>query len=565
MQAIGFAVVYSHLTGCCLQKPKPICPFDPQYTDPNSLLTIDVHAHVFNATDLQIKQFVNLVASRQGGELGRLAKYFGGILQAIGWNAAPDVTEEMQVLAKLKPAIMACDNETNLALMQDLRQVKYRKAVEELQKEASLRQPVGLSSSDMPVSLLSLPAEQQGIRQIQELPDTYDEFYTRQAATTVGLSKIELRKVNLDSVLKFVIEMFQYRFVSVYNYLDAYSAGSALKIDLLTPALVDYDWWLANGAGTKSSLRAQMQLMKEISILSGGRVHALVPFDPYRQVVHELGGDSGFSPIELVGQSIEKYGAVGVKLYPPMGFAPFSNQKLTVWKGKSWLTDIAQRSDFPRRLDDSMSMLYEFCEAQEVPIMGHSNQSNGPSDDFELLTGSNYWQKANDEYKSVSLSFGHFGGVGREVEPGESDVRGFLELFLSDHKSNNKRLYADSSYFLNLLDHPAKLSEALEAIFRYGPALTTAAIDRLMYGSDWKMLAAEVNSESYLDEFDRIISELETRLGATTELRSKFFGQNAVDFLGLRKGQRNRARLEDFYERHKVRRPLWVEKVDYKS
>lgn len=560
----GSALAASQLAGCCLVPgPEEICPFDPAYTDKDSLLTIDVHAHVFNATDLQVKEFVNRVLTRQGGGIGQVGRYFGGVLQSIAWAASPDTADETRELAKLKPAIMACESEANVASLRQLRQRKYKEGVAELRQEADRRRSaLNLTRSDLNRSILSLPEEPQGLRQILNMPDTYEEFAANQPLSRTGLSDVELREVTLNSALKFVVEMFQYRFVSVYNYLGDYSAGSDQKIDLLTPAVVDYDWWLNKGSSTPSALPDQMRLMREISILSGGRVHALVPFDPFRQAVHDFGDNSGFSPIDLVRESVETHGALGVKLYPPMGFAPFGNQGLDIWRDKTWLPDFAKRADFPSRLDDSMSKLYEYCAANEVPVMGHSNRSNGPSDDFESLTDPDFWRQAASTHDEVKMSFGHFGGAGSTPDIGESQVEAFLDLLVADHESGQRRLQADASYFSTLLETPAELDATLELIYRYGPEDGQVAIDRLMYGSDWKMLAAEVNSEHYLRRIAPVIRSLQERLGVDTEIEAKFFGLNAVNYFGLAAGQQNRTRLENFYDRHEMRHALWTDKVD---
>ena len=88
-----------------------------------------------------------------------------------------------------------------------------------------------------------------------------------------------------------------------------------------------------------------------------------------------------------------------------------------------------------------------------------------------------------------------------------------------------------------------------------------------MYGTDWTMILPQERVENYLQEFIRVMDEVEqsTLKGAAprgTTLSNAFFGANAVNFLGLKRGQRNRARLEAFYGRHEVSTPDWVTKTD---
>ena len=555
----------SLLNGCALiRPPKAWCAFDPAYDDRESLLTIDAHAHVFNATDLPINAFITRVGTRQSGSgIGDIAKYLGGLLQRFAWATAPNVAQEQAVLAKLKPSIVACDSERNVSQLRKLREDRYTDGRDELQRAAmQVMQEQKLRPSDLAAAPESLSPSMLGLQQLMQLPPTYEELFGTQQR------EFSLQQKTFGSVLKFVLEMFQYRFVSIYNYLDTYSQGGELKVDLMLPASVDFDWWLDRGVPTRSTLPAQMMLMKEIAILSAGRVHALVPFDPLRQVVHDLNGRSGFSPIELVRRSVQHYGALAVKLYPPMGFAPYGNAQVAVdnpkmWRYRSWLPAVVKREDFGVRLDRALTKLYEFCAQEEVPVMGHANESNGPTADFERLTAAKHWQRAVSRFKDVSFSFGHFGGVGSQAQAGQSSVEGFLKMMVDDQHMNRDNVAADTSYFSNILDRPQPLHRAMEAIYRFGGTPMGPAVDRLMYGADWKMLLSEAKSESYLADFNRALLQLEQQFGAASQLRAKFFGRNAARFFGLRNGDANRRRLERFYDRHRFRRaPTWMTKLE---
>jgi hypothetical protein len=64
-------------------------------------------------------------------------------------------------------------------------------------------------------------------------------------------------------------------------------------------------------------------------ILSGGRVHGFVPFCPLCAVVHRSSQPlADWDPLELVQNAIQNKGFMGVKLYPPVGFAPYGNKLL---------------------------------------------------------------------------------------------------------------------------------------------------------------------------------------------------------------------------------------------
>ena len=87
------------------EHPIAIRPNDPTISDDTAPLTIDVHAHVFNASDLQVKRFFELVVSNQNDALAKAAKSLGGILQDLGWDIAPSAKEELEMLRGLRPAL----------------------------------------------------------------------------------------------------------------------------------------------------------------------------------------------------------------------------------------------------------------------------------------------------------------------------------------------------------------------------------------------------------------------------------------------------------------------------
>src|SRR5262245_60039151 len=79
------------VASCSLEgrRPVAVCPNDQRVDDKTSPLLIDVHAHVFNATDLPVERFLTLVASRQHGGVGDVWQAFAAALQDIAWHKAP--------------------------------------------------------------------------------------------------------------------------------------------------------------------------------------------------------------------------------------------------------------------------------------------------------------------------------------------------------------------------------------------------------------------------------------------------------------------------------------------
>ena len=202
-----------------------------------------------------------------------------------------------------------------------------------------------------------------------------------------------------------------------------------------------------------------------------------------------------------------------------------------------------------------MRSLFAWCKAEDVPILAHTNASNTPDDDFLPLTGPVHWSMAMSEFKGLRINFGHFGGAGSKGF-GSDRVRQFLEL-MSDRDKGSKA-FADASYFTHLLEDRSLVKSGLSDLFESTEFGATAR-NRLMYGSDWKMLVLEKHSEDYLGRFYQVISELSSN---GDNLMDDFFGANASRFLGLRKGEASRVRLERFYEDQDMPLPVWIDKVD---
>ena len=81
----------------------PICYSHPGIGDRNSPLTIDVHAHIFNGSDLQVKEFIRQVDQDGKSELHGLVTGLGGaFLQWIAWESAPTAQAEAQELRTLR-------------------------------------------------------------------------------------------------------------------------------------------------------------------------------------------------------------------------------------------------------------------------------------------------------------------------------------------------------------------------------------------------------------------------------------------------------------------------------
>src|SRR4029077_10068363 len=88
----------------------------------------------------------------------------------------------------------------------------------------------------------------------------------------------------VDGAFAFMVRVFSYRYGSVRENLEEYSAGPTRKIDPMVTTYIDYDWPLGTEKPPPCTVAEQMQLGERISRLTRGWVHSNVPFCPFKQV-----------------------------------------------------------------------------------------------------------------------------------------------------------------------------------------------------------------------------------------------------------------------------------------
>ncbi len=400
-----------------------------------------------------------------------------------------------------------------------------------------------------------------GYEIISTLPRAYSEFRGGVAPTVASGTPFLALQKTAGSVIDFVVEMFQYRYTSFARYLDDFERASGRRVNLTLSALVDYDWWLNSGRPTETSLQEQVDLMAELAVVTGGRLHYWAPFCPYRQAQWRLEPRSTFSSLKLVQNAVRENGAVGVKIYPPMGFAPYGNATLpaSIWRSASWLSGLARSDSFGKELDLSMDELYAWCVAEDIPILAHANTSSGPSDAFEALAGPDYWEMALNMYGQLRVIFGHFGGA--EDNASAAKARRFIQLMGSSSGGSGIHASADVSYFERAMENPTELGNALRGLLSPGSDPNGVLEKRLLFGSDWKMLLLEAHADQYLKDFAAVFADLAQNPPTETNLSTLVvdgFGRNALNAVGLHTSGASRSRLSKFYAKRGIPAPQWM-------
>jgi hypothetical protein len=556
--------------------PVPVCPDAPAVSDLGAPLTIDTHAHVFNGTDLQIGDFISEVLVNEPGTWGEVIAAVGSLIQNLNWDSAPDGSKEMVALDAISKALQNCDTSHAQTLLEAMRQTAYAVGRAQLQS-AVLESPISLTLSEharvqslAAASDAHMRAALELAQYVEALPESVTDYrsslQTQKHAQSLS-SLVDMGRRYLD----FALQNFQYRYVSVHDYLALYNQPGTRVVDLLVPSLVDFDFGLAKGQPTRTSFDVQIEVMRRIAVLTRGRVHSFAPFCPMREVAYALGIQQTFSSLALVKDAVENKGCMGVKLYPPMGFAAIGNAEVQSANGpgfwhRAWLPDWMNKPDMGQRLDDAMRELLAWCEADGVPVMAHTGPSNVVSPDFKQLTDAKYWALALDEFPRLRVNFGHFGDT-HPVENGIARARSFAALMRGDPGAPGAFAYADAAYFVEVTTTEPSMLSDLQTLYEETAEKGNAALaNRLLYGTDWEFTIIESGISTYLSGFEALFDGLAqgplVRMQGISSLMPKFFALNAVSYLGLREGDPTRARLDAFYARNGVPTPDWMIKVD---
>lgn len=535
LAALGYFGAGLGLSGCAAPIV-PFCPGDPTVSDPTTPLTIDVHTHVFNGSDLQIYGFYNYVVARKIDPT-----LLGIILQMLGQDFAPTAIEEMAALMEVEVALRSCNGPQFVQVLNSHAQDRYDRFLSALKiANRRFRAQRFTRGSGLENIIARLPAKYTDYRKLQR--DT---------------ARFTLADPTFWGELEFVQRNFQFRYVNVYDYLLEYSTDRTRKIDIMVAHLVDFDWPLGKGKPTTTSLIDQFRVMDRISQLTGGRVLCFAPFDPFKEVAYQLGltTESSFQNVQT---AILHYGFIGVKIYPPMGFAPFGNATLRegFWDQR-WMPTSLRGRDLGNLLDTALAALYDWCVKNGVPIMGHSSRTSGPSDAFQDLAGAEYWGPIPNRLAGIRIDYGHFGLKDLSSRDQERRLASYMDV------ANGNFLYADSGYFAEVLSQGPSLQTFLKTLYKETRRKGDAALaQRLMYGTDWEMIVREGNASSnYLTKFEKMFAALDHEdLGAKGNLSDRFFGVNAATYLGLGPNQPTRKRLDQYYSLSS--KPAWMAKVD---
>jgi predicted TIM-barrel fold metal-dependent hydrolase len=481
---------------------------------------IDVHAHTFNASDLSVGGFLSdVVLDTDEGKLSRLLDPLVRLLSRLIVNA-PGAEAEIKHLNQLEA----------VAGGHLLLNVEATFAEEKIQRDSAFEalltaevQQLVRSTDEGDTDLLRAMADE---AEVGLVPMTLD------AQSVGGIVRGMLNaKRTIARLVRWVGRLQGYRHELISEFFRTYGDERG-PVRLVTSSLVDYELWL-EGDTPRTPIDLQIPLGARLTAAFPGKIHFFAPFDPRREAKFPNSSKGSF---HWVKRAVEDHGFVGVKLYPPMGFAASGNSGLK-FKG------IKDSAAFGRDLDAALDRLFSWAEAEEVPLMAHSNLSQEAKHGYGERADPSYWKGALEAHKNLRVNFGHFGG-----QKNFADSKGWPAQIIQLMK-DYPQVYGDVGMF-NMQEGATRREwfNKVREILTSTPVLGS----RLLYGSDWVMLAKEEGAADFLTNFATELAKI-----CPVQTAQAVLGGNAAQYLGLR-GGKTEIRLKRFYELQKLPLPIWL-------
>ena len=329
------------------------------------------------------------------------------------------------------------------------------------------------------------------------------------------------------------------------------------NIGLYVPLMIDFEYWFKSTLD--NPIKNQIDtIYQDIIIPYKGKIHPFVAFDPARELAFRKGMTNPDGEPEedgsmkLVRDAIENKGFIGVKLYNAMGYRPINNNIVDEKRKKIPLHKKKYKFN-GEEYDKVLTELYDYCIEFGVPITTHCGMDGSePYKDASFDFGhAIFWRDVlgQQKYQNLHLNLAHFGWNKQDGHIGNrSWVREICEMV-----SKFDHLYTDVSHHEVILDEKKSLfTTAYQQLLNDFPEIK----NKILFGIDWHVIKRVANFENFKKRYIEILKSDNLFSDQAIE---DFLGRNALKFLGLLPGEKNRARLEKFYHKHSITPPEWFE------
>ena len=301
-------------------------------------------------------------------------------------------------------------------------------------------------------------------------------------------------------------------------------------ISAFSPSLVDFEYWFTERAQSRlSSQQDQLEVMSRLALLERRKV--LLNFAPFCPLRAAVDGDSVHRRIR---NAILRQGFVGVKIYPPMGFKPIGNSSNPGPMG-------GVRKASGTAIDRELRKMYRWCNDNGVPIKSHGNNSLAAGECTGQNAAPDLWAKVLQDYSDLRINIAHFGGFEEVTAPDECSDPPPYERRAAQLIDRYPNAYVDLGFWNEVAGTNRPGTEILSRV-RALVAQSPALADRIMYGSDYTMIGRERQHNAYLRDVATAID------GIKGLSRDAIFALNAQRYLGLDDPNNpTRQRLDAFF------------------
>ena len=331
------------------------------------------------------------------------------------------------------------------------------------------------------------------------------------------------------------------------------------KIDLYVPLVIDYEYWFKNTKDIQIDKQID-HIYNNIIIPYQGKIHPFVPFDPAREIVFRKNMKNPdrkperHGSFKLVKDAIENKGFIGVKLYNAMGYKPFNNH--LVDKNRQKISLHKKRYVFKgEEYDEVLSELYDYCIKEEIPITTHCGMEGTesyPDASFDFGQAK-FWKEVldQDRFKNLRLNLAHFGWNKKEAFDHE---RSWVKI-IAEMLGKYKNLYTDVSHHEVVKpENNSYFKSTYSTLTSNYPSLSK----KLLFGIDWHVIKRLPDYSKFKERYLEILRH--NNMFNENEIED-FLGGNAIKFLGLLPGNKNRKRLERFYKKEDILPPSWFTSI----
>ena len=558
---LGNTVAALSLSGCSLHPSGSISSGTPP--GGSVPLAVDAHCHVFNGRDLPVYGFLDHTAI-QNPFLQKIAAPLVLMISDSVESLAKTYTQELEALRHIlsdptaSPRYVSQPDEfTKFVSFTVSRFIEHRTS---FGGRASLGDPRTEENDRFIVHLhrsFGLIPQAIDKSEVQRFMMSKQQDLTAQIVKPLDLS---LDIAYVRQFFRWAYELTQYRF-QIANALTELFGDPETKLRFLAPAIIDLHYWMAdpNFDQEPTSILQQAELMGLISLVqpAGRMIHGFVAFDPWRYL-DDLQRGRRPNALDVFKMAVEKYGFIGVKLYPAMGFKPMNNAVLGDNDFPAGLRALGPKVGV--KLDEALAEVYLYCAQHDVPIMAHCAETNGAMPQYSLRASPHFWVPVLEKYKNLRLNLGHFGGIwafyGADpicTTKEHSTTGEHWTCVIAAMLARYPNLYADVGDFAQVLDRTNEEASEDQQVFANLKKLTESdplLTSRMMYGSDWVALDYEPGNQKY---YSMMRQKFADQFG--TEKTVGLLGGNAANFLGLGPGQATRQRLTAFYHDNRRQPP----------